>query len=117
MVVMSHCTTHSFEIICCGWKVGLAYHIMPSFYKKHSYSIQCIIYISTISDILRQEVDFLAQWIRNPIRALGFFQTMHHFLVMNFLISPGCPPHPVGDNIDSCMRNTILNLHMYYPSL
>ena len=21
--VMSHCTTHSFEVICRGWKVGL----------------------------------------------------------------------------------------------
>ena len=31
--VMSHCTTHSFEIICRGWKVGLAHHMMRSFYK------------------------------------------------------------------------------------
>ena len=31
--VMSHCTTHSFEIICRGWKVGLADHMMHSFYK------------------------------------------------------------------------------------
>ena len=27
---------HSFEIICRGWKVGLADHMMRSFYKYHS---------------------------------------------------------------------------------
>ena len=26
-------STHSFEIICHGWKVGLADHVMRSFYK------------------------------------------------------------------------------------
>ena len=31
---MSHCTTHSFEIICRGWKVGMADHMMGSFYKN-----------------------------------------------------------------------------------
>ena len=25
---LSHCTIHSFEIICRGWKVGLADHMM-----------------------------------------------------------------------------------------
>ena len=32
--VMSHCTTHSIQIICRGFKVGLADH-MRSFYKQH----------------------------------------------------------------------------------
>ena len=54
-------------------------------------------HISTISDILRQGVDSLAQ-VRamdfypggpgsNPIRDVGFFfQTMHHFFITNFHI-------------------------------
>ena len=34
--VMSHCTTHSFEIICRGWKAGFADHndMMCSIYEK-----------------------------------------------------------------------------------
>ena len=54
-------------------------------------------HISTISDILRQGVDCLAQclehWIstpavrgRIPSGTWDFFQTMHHFLVSNFHI-------------------------------
>ena len=52
--------------------------------------------ISTISDILRQGVDFgsvvraldfYPSGLRsNPIRDLGFFQTMHHILVTYFHI-------------------------------
>ena len=30
--VMSHCTTKLFEIICRGWKVGMADHMMHSFF-------------------------------------------------------------------------------------
>ena len=49
-------------------------------------------HICTISDILRQGVDSLAQWLdpggpgSNPIRDVGFFQAMYHFLVTNFHI-------------------------------
>ena len=54
-------------------------------------------HISTISDILRQGVDSLAQWlehwistpavgVRIPSGTWDFFQTMHHFLVTNFHI-------------------------------
>ena len=63
--VMSHCTTHSFEIICRGWKVGLTDHD-----AKHLYIAQLfdIMYpISTISDILRQGVNSLAQWLEHWI--------------------------------------------------
>ena len=52
-------------------------------------------HISVISEILGQEDDILAQriehWISNPVRMgsnpimdVGFFQTMHHFLVTHF---------------------------------
>ena len=53
-------------------------------------------HIGTISDILRQGVDSLAQVVRaldfypddsgsNPTRDVGFFfQAMHHLLVTNF---------------------------------
>ena len=51
----------------------------------------------TISDILRQRVDSLAQWlehwistlavrVRIPFGTWDFFQTMHRFLVTNFHI-------------------------------
>ena len=54
-------------------------------------------HISTISDILRQGVDSLAQWLEYWISTprsgfeshqgrVFFFQTMHHFLVRNFHI-------------------------------
>ena len=54
-------------------------------------------HISTISDILRQGVDSLAQWlehwistpavrVRIPSGTWDFFQAMHHFLVTNFHI-------------------------------
>ena len=54
-------------------------------------------HISTISDMLRQGVDSLAQWleywistpavrVRIPSGTWDFFQTMHHFLVTNFHI-------------------------------
>ena len=54
-------------------------------------------HICTISDILRQGVDSLAQWlehwistpavrVRIPSGTWDFFQAMHHFLVMNFHI-------------------------------
>ena len=32
-ICTSGVTTHSFEIICGGWKVGLADHMMHGFYK------------------------------------------------------------------------------------
>ena len=35
--VMSHCTIHSFKIICCGWKAGLADHMMLSLYSTVIY--------------------------------------------------------------------------------
>ena len=51
-------------------------------------------HISTISDIPRQRVDSLAQWLEHWIFTLAtcqipsgtwdFFQTMHHILVTNF---------------------------------
>ena len=44
--VVSHYTTHSFDIICRSGKVGLADQMMRSFYKQHSclcYAIHCII--------------------------------------------------------------------------
>ena len=54
-------------------------------------------HICTISDILRQGVDSLAQWlehwistpavrVRIPSGTWDFFQAMHHFLVTNFHI-------------------------------
>ena len=54
-------------------------------------------HICTISDILRQGVDSLAQWlehwistpavrVRIPSGTWDFFQTMQHFLVTNFHI-------------------------------
>ena len=54
-------------------------------------------HISTISDILRQGVDSLAQWlehwistravrVRIPSETWDFFQAMHHLLVTNFHI-------------------------------
>ena len=54
-------------------------------------------HISTISDILRQGVDSLAQWlehwistpavrVRIPSGTWDFFQAMHHLLVTNFHI-------------------------------
>ena len=55
-------------------------------------------HISTISDILRQGVDSLAQWllkhwisnpavrVRIPSGAWDLFQTMHHFFITNFHI-------------------------------
>ena len=54
-------------------------------------------HICTISDILRQEVDSLAQWlehwistpavrVRIPSGTWDFSQTMHHVLVANFHI-------------------------------
>ena len=94
--VMTHCTTHSFEIICRGWKVGLADHMMRCFYKI-AQLFDTMYHICTICDILRQEVDSLAQWlehwistrsvrVRIPPGTWDFFQTMHHFLVTNFHI-------------------------------
>ena len=54
-------------------------------------------HICTISDILRQGVDSLAQWlehwistpavrVRIPSGTWDFFQAMHHLLVTNFHI-------------------------------
>ena len=54
-------------------------------------------HICTISDILRQGVDSLAQWlehwistpavrVRIPSGTWDFFQAMHHFLITNFHI-------------------------------
>ena len=54
-------------------------------------------HIGTISDILRQGVGSFGSVVRaldfypgdrgsSPIRDVGFFQTMHHFLVTNFHI-------------------------------
>ena len=54
-------------------------------------------HICTISDILRQGVDSFGSVVRaldfypggpgsNPIRDVGFFQAMYHFLVTNFHI-------------------------------
>ena len=54
-------------------------------------------HIYTISDILRQRVDSLAQWLEqldfypggpvsNPIRARDFFKLRFNFLVTNFHI-------------------------------
>ena len=54
-------------------------------------------HICTISGVLRQGVDSLAQWlehwistpavrVRIPSGTWDFFQTMHHFLVTNFHI-------------------------------
>ena len=57
---MSHCTTRSFEIICHGRKIGLADYMMRSFYFETMYHI-----LSTISDILRQGVDSLAEWLEH----------------------------------------------------
>ena len=77
-------------------------------------------HISTISDILRQGVDSLAQWleqwistpavrVRIPSGTWDFFQTMHHFLVTNFHIRKmGAPP---GLNI--LCTEFILNLKQY----
>ena len=59
MCVMSHCTTHSFEIICRAWKVELADHTVHSDYKEQGL---------------------------NPIRDVGFFKFMKHFLLTNFHI-------------------------------
>ena len=47
--VMSHCTCCSFQVICRGWKFGLVDLMMRSFYKLHSYSIQCIIYVQSLT--------------------------------------------------------------------
>ena len=89
----------SFDIICRGWtlsavvgKVVLADHMTHSFYIWHSYSMN-----STISDVLCQDVDSLAQWLEhwisvqgvlgsNPIRDMGFFfqAMLHSFVVTNF---------------------------------
>ena len=51
---MSHRTTRSFEIICHGGKVGLA--------DQHTMYHKC-----TISDILRQGVESLAQLLEHCI--------------------------------------------------
>ena len=61
--IMSHYTTRSFEIICRGRKVGLAGHTMCSFYKWQLFDT--MYHISTISDILRQGVDYLDQWLEH----------------------------------------------------
>ena len=63
---MSNCTTHSFENTCRGWKVGLADHMMHSFYKI-TQVFNTMYHISTISDILRQGVDSLSQWLEHWI--------------------------------------------------
>ena len=54
-IFMSHCTTHSFEIICRGWKVGLADHMMRSLDIRYNVSYM----------ILHQGVDSLAQWLQH----------------------------------------------------
>ena len=94
--VMSHCTIHSFEIICRGWKLGLADHMMRSFYEI-AQLFDTMYQISSICDIMRQGVDSLAQWlqhwiytpavrVRIPSGTWDFFQTMHHRLFTNFHI-------------------------------
>ena len=90
---MPHCTSHSFEIFCRGWKVGLTDHMMRSF-SKIAQLFDTIYHISTTFDILRQGVDSLAQWlehwistpavrVRIPSGTWDSFQTMHHFLLTN----------------------------------
>ena len=83
---MSHCTTHSFEIICRVWKVGLADHMMHSVYNstairyKVSYKVQSLTYC--VRESVVRALDFYpGDPGSNPIRDVGFFQTMHHFLV------------------------------------
>ena len=56
---MSRSTTHSFEIFCRGWKVGLT--------KMHDAYHSTICHISTNADKLRQTVDSLAQWLEQWI--------------------------------------------------
>ena len=82
---MPHCTSHSFEIICRGWKVGLADHMMRSF-SKIVQLFDTIYHISTTFDILRlfgsvvRALDFYPGGPgSNPIRDMGFFSNYASF--------------------------------------
>ena len=76
-------------------------------------------HISTISDILRQGVDSLAQWlehwistpavgVRIPSGTWDFFQTMHHFLVTNFHIRKNCVARLYTDKVEYDFCKTVM---------
>ena len=90
---MSHCTTHSFEIICRGWKVGLAsinstyIYIAIQYNVSYKYNLRHAASGSrTFGSVVRALDFYPGNPGSNPMRDVGFFQTMHHFLVTNFHI-------------------------------
>ena len=87
-------------------------------------------HISTISDIMRQGVDSLAQWlehwisnpavrVRIPSGTWDFFQAMHHLLVTNFHIRKNtikykaleAEKHSNGDSMDYIAQFRVMNPH------
>ena len=56
--------SHLFEIICRGWTVGLADHMMHMIASINSTAVD---QLSAITDILCQGVDPLAQWLEHWI--------------------------------------------------
>ena len=89
--VMSHCTTHSFKITCCGWKVGMADHMMHSLYNDTMYPI------STISDILHQGVNS-----GSLVKALDFYPS-----------GPGSNPFHQGHEIFSNYASFLIHEFSY----
>ena len=87
-------TDNSLEIGVCY--VPLHHSVIRDYTGMSEWQITCcavrlfdtMYRISTISDILRQGVDSLTQWLERWIstRGVGFLQTMHHLSDTNFHI-------------------------------
>ena len=70
------------------WYVPLHHSVIRNYTRRSEWQITCCVVRLFDSDILRQGVDSLAQWLEHWIstRGVGFLQTMHHLSDTNFHI-------------------------------